>query len=104
MSPKDVLLFFGAKYPDEDPNDVFGSNSIYDTGRSTGRKFVRDSGLGSVPKVLLNGVVLNDSGVSFYLIFFSHIGRSTIWFFPWQLLAVREGVISHFFFTDKLKS
>lgn len=67
MSPKDVLSYFEVKYSNRDPNDVFGSNSDYDNGRSTGYKFLRDSGLGLTPKVLLNGVVLDNSGVSLIL-------------------------------------
>ncbi|KAK6112554.1 UDP-glucose:Glycoprotein Glucosyltransferase family protein [Brugia pahangi] len=64
VSPKDVLSYFQMKYPNHDPNNVFGSNSDYDNGRSTGHKFLRDSGLGLTPKVLLNGVVLDDSGIT----------------------------------------
>uniref|UniRef100_A0A0R3RF81 UDP-glucose:glycoprotein glucosyltransferase n=1 Tax=Elaeophora elaphi TaxID=1147741 RepID=A0A0R3RF81_9BILA len=64
VSPKNVLSYFQVKYPDHDPNDVFGSNSEYDNGRSTGHKFLRDSGLGFTPKVLLNGVILDDSGIT----------------------------------------
>ncbi|VDK65586.1 unnamed protein product [Onchocerca ochengi] len=64
ISPKNILSYFQKNYPDHDPNDVFGSNSDYDTGRSTGYKFLRDSGLGLTPKVLLNGIVLDDSGVT----------------------------------------
>ncbi|VDN02463.1 unnamed protein product [Thelazia callipaeda] len=64
VSPKDVLLYFQKTYPNEDPNDVFGADSDYNSGRATGHKFFRRSGLDSVPKVLLNGVVLDDSGVT----------------------------------------
>ncbi|MCP9263039.1 UDP-glucose:glycoprotein glucosyltransferase [Dirofilaria immitis] len=64
VSPKDVLSYFQVKYPDHDPNDVFGSNSNYDNGRAIGHKFLRDSGLGLTPKVLLNGIVLDDSDIT----------------------------------------
>ncbi|EFO25210.1 UDP-glucose:Glycoprotein Glucosyltransferase containing protein [Loa loa] len=64
VSPKDVLSYFQIKYPNHDPNDVFGSDSDYNNGRSTGYKFLRDSGLGLTPKVLLNGIVLDDSGIT----------------------------------------
>ncbi|CAG9534356.1 unnamed protein product [Cercopithifilaria johnstoni] len=64
VSPKDVLSYFQVKYPNHDPNDVFGGNSEYDKGRSVGHKFLRDSGLGFTPKVLLNGVILDDSGIT----------------------------------------
>lgn len=54
-------------YPNHDPNDVFGGSSEYGNGRSVGYKFLRDSGLGFTPKVLLNGIILDDSGVSLIL-------------------------------------
>ncbi|VDM92188.1 unnamed protein product, partial [Litomosoides sigmodontis] len=64
LSPKDVLQYFQVEYSNYDPNDVFGGNSEYDNGRSIGHKFLRDSGLGFTPKVLLNGIILDDSGIT----------------------------------------
>uniref|UniRef100_A0A914ZER9 UDP-glucose:glycoprotein glucosyltransferase 1 n=3 Tax=Parascaris TaxID=6254 RepID=A0A914ZER9_PARUN len=64
LTPKIVINEFLENYPDQDSNDVFSVDSDYDSGRSTGRAFLTASGLGFAPKVLLNGVVLDDSGVT----------------------------------------
>uniref|UniRef100_F1KR85 UDP-glucose:glycoprotein glucosyltransferase 1 n=1 Tax=Ascaris suum TaxID=6253 RepID=F1KR85_ASCSU len=64
LTPKNVINEFLENYPDQDSNDVFSVDSDYDSGRSTGRAFLTASGLGFTPKVLLNGVVLDDSGVT----------------------------------------
>uniref|UniRef100_A0A915PNT4 UDP-glucose:glycoprotein glucosyltransferase n=1 Tax=Setaria digitata TaxID=48799 RepID=A0A915PNT4_9BILA len=64
VSPKEIVSYFQKKYPDYDPNDVFGSKSDYDSDRSAGHKFLHDSGLGLTPKVLLNGIVLEDADIT----------------------------------------
>ncbi|VDN59239.1 unnamed protein product [Dracunculus medinensis] len=63
LTSNDVLSFFQERYPDQDLNDIFGLDTDYDSGRSSGKKFLLDSGLKDVPKVLLNGIVLDDSGI-----------------------------------------
>lgn len=50
-------------YPDQDLNEVFGSNSPYNGGKSAGQSFLQTSGLNNAPKVLLNGMPLDDAGV-----------------------------------------
>ncbi|VDK74908.1 unnamed protein product [Anisakis simplex] len=64
LTPKTVINHFLEKYPDQDSNDVFNEDSDYDQGRSVGLSFLKSSGLGAAPKVLLNGVVLDDAAIS----------------------------------------
>ncbi|MFH4973666.1 hypothetical protein AB6A40_000375 [Gnathostoma spinigerum] len=64
LTAKDVVRHFSKVYSDQDVNDVFGPESDYDHGRTTGQEFLRKSGLGSTPKVLLNGIVLDDAGIT----------------------------------------
>lgn len=64
IAPKDITELFQKKYPGEDVEMVFGTDSDYDKGRQAGSKFLNDSGLGKAPKVLLNGIPLDDSGIT----------------------------------------
>ncbi|KAK5964500.1 UDP-Glucose Glycoprotein glucosylTransferase [Trichostrongylus colubriformis] len=63
LDPTHIKTWFEKNYDDADYNEVFGSNSPYDTGRTTGRAFLEETGIGNAPKVLLNGFVLDDAGV-----------------------------------------
>uniref|UniRef100_A0A915JM16 UDP-glucose:glycoprotein glucosyltransferase n=1 Tax=Romanomermis culicivorax TaxID=13658 RepID=A0A915JM16_ROMCU len=60
----DIIKLFKKKYPGEDYDIVFGPDSDYDKGRNTGSKFLNESGLGAAPKVLLNGIPLDDNGIT----------------------------------------
>uniref|UniRef100_A0A914V212 UDP-glucose:glycoprotein glucosyltransferase 1 n=1 Tax=Plectus sambesii TaxID=2011161 RepID=A0A914V212_9BILA len=64
LTPDDVVKHFTKKYPDEDADLVFGVNSDYDNGRQAGTQFLEKSGLGKAPKVLLNGIPLDDTGIT----------------------------------------
>ncbi|CAD5234520.1 unnamed protein product [Bursaphelenchus xylophilus] len=64
LTPEAVHNFFKAKFPGEEINDVFQADSDYDTGRTAGAAFLRRSLLGKVPKVMLNGIVLDDSSIT----------------------------------------
>lgn len=68
LTPKDVLSYFQEAFPSADVSEVFGGN-FYNEGRDTGWQFLQTSGLRTAPKVLLNGVVLDDSSVSILLSF-----------------------------------
>uniref|UniRef100_A0A914YQY2 UDP-glucose:glycoprotein glucosyltransferase n=1 Tax=Panagrolaimus superbus TaxID=310955 RepID=A0A914YQY2_9BILA len=57
----DVHQFFKKYFSDQEVDDVFAADSDYDTGRSQGKAFLERSGIGSAPKVLVNGVVIEDS-------------------------------------------
>lgn len=74
---------FKRMYKDEDPDLVFGADSDYDKGRQAGTQFLKSSGLGAAPKVLLNGVPLDDSGVG--------------------IISVRVFAIIYFYIEPKLK-
>ncbi|TKR80881.1 hypothetical protein L596_014868 [Steinernema carpocapsae] len=63
ITPEDVHRFFRQEFSDQEVEDIFGSNSDYDNGRSAGAAFFRKSKIGSTPKVLLNGVALDDEGI-----------------------------------------
>lgn len=60
-----IHAYFKNHYTDQEVEDVFGPNSDYDTGRKDGMAFFRRSGLRKVPALLVNGVPLDDSLVSF---------------------------------------
>ncbi|KAE9555965.1 hypothetical protein FO519_000821 [Halicephalobus sp. NKZ332] len=62
-SVADVHKFFKKMFPDQEVDDVFGKDSDYDTGRAQGKAFVDKSGIGKLPKVLVNGIVLDDAGI-----------------------------------------
>lgn len=64
FTAKDVHSYFKKKFPDVDVNDVFQLDSDYDTGRTAGAAFLRRSSLASVPKVLLNGIVLDEASLT----------------------------------------
>jgi len=59
----DVHKFFKKTFSDQEIDDIFGKDSDYDTGRVQGKNFVDKSGIGKLPKVLVNGVVLDDAGI-----------------------------------------
>ncbi|VDO38345.1 unnamed protein product [Haemonchus placei] len=63
IDPFYIKNWFEANYVDVDYQDVFGPHSSYDEGRTNGRDFLEQSALGDAPKVLLNGYVLDDSGI-----------------------------------------
>nr|CDJ85605.1 Protein UGGT-2 [Haemonchus contortus] len=63
IDPFYIKNWFEANYGDVDYQDVFGPHSPYDEGRTNGRDFLEQSALGDAPKVLLNGFVLDDSGI-----------------------------------------
>ncbi|KAK0404333.1 hypothetical protein QR680_017401 [Steinernema hermaphroditum] len=63
IEPADVHDFFRSEFGDQDIAEVFGSDSDYDNGRSAGAAFLRKSKIGNAPKVLLNGVILDDEGI-----------------------------------------
>ncbi|XP_076453817.1 UDP-glucose:glycoprotein glucosyltransferase 1-like isoform X2 [Babylonia areolata] len=54
-----IVAEFGAQYPGEDLDLVFGKNSDYDDTRRAGADFVGRSGLSGFPHVLINGVPLD---------------------------------------------
>jgi UDP-glucose:glycoprotein glucosyltransferase len=58
---EDVHKFFKKYFSDQEIDDVFAADSDYDTGRSQGKSFLERSGIGSAPKVLVNGAVIEDS-------------------------------------------
>lgn len=59
----DVHHFFKKTFKDQEIDDVFSLDSDYDTGRTAGKAFVEKSGIGSLPKVMVNGIVLDDAGI-----------------------------------------
>jgi UDP-glucose:glycoprotein glucosyltransferase len=64
LSVKKIHNFLKKKFPDVDINDVFSLDSDYDTGRTAGNSFVQRSGIGKAPKVMLNGVILDDASLT----------------------------------------
>ncbi|KAI6232348.1 UDP-glucose:glycoprotein glucosyltransferase 1 [Aphelenchoides besseyi] len=64
LTPDRIHQFFKKKFPDVSISDVFDKNSDYDTGRIAGGSFLKKSGIGKAPKVLLNGIMLEDSAVT----------------------------------------
>ncbi|KAI6191748.1 UDP-glucose:glycoprotein glucosyltransferase 1 [Aphelenchoides bicaudatus] len=56
-----IHTFFKKKFPDINIEDVFTLDSDYDSGRSAGSAFVKRSGIGKAPKVMLNGIILDDN-------------------------------------------
>ncbi|CAD5229283.1 unnamed protein product [Bursaphelenchus okinawaensis] len=63
-SAEAVHNFFKKKFHGEDINDVFQADSDYDTGRTAGAAFLRRSLLEKAPKVMLNGIILDDASVT----------------------------------------
>uniref|UniRef100_A0A915CUW8 UDP-glucose:glycoprotein glucosyltransferase n=1 Tax=Ditylenchus dipsaci TaxID=166011 RepID=A0A915CUW8_9BILA len=63
LTVTNVHKFFKKHFPDQDIDDVFQADSDYDTGRTAGQAFLKQSGLQTLPKVLLNGVVLDDAAL-----------------------------------------
>lgn len=57
----EVIKYFQLKYPQEKVDAVFGSSSIYNSGRNDGRQFIEKLNVGEPPLVLLNGVQLDRS-------------------------------------------
>ena len=64
LTVEEIHNAFKRRFPDEELSLAFGSDSDYDTGRQAGVEFMEKSGLKKTPKVLLNGVALDDSGLS----------------------------------------
>ncbi|GMT33941.1 hypothetical protein PFISCL1PPCAC_25238 [Pristionchus fissidentatus] len=62
FSAEGVRKFFTASYKG-DYEEVFGPESEYSVGRNTGREFLAKTSIGDAPKVLLNGYMLEDSGI-----------------------------------------
>ncbi|VDM62368.1 unnamed protein product [Angiostrongylus costaricensis] len=60
----DIKAWFESNYRDAVYEDVFGPKTDYDNGRTTGMEFLKLSGIGKAPKVLLNGYVLHDAGIT----------------------------------------
>uniref|UniRef100_A0A7E4VIA0 UDP-glucose:glycoprotein glucosyltransferase n=1 Tax=Panagrellus redivivus TaxID=6233 RepID=A0A7E4VIA0_PANRE len=63
LTVEGIHRFFKKTFKDIEIDDVFGPDSDYDTGRVQGAAFVRKSGIGATPKVLVNGVILDDEGI-----------------------------------------
>ena len=61
MLPETVHKFFLKHFPDQSVEDIFAPDTDYDAGKKIGAEFFQKSGLHSLPKVLLNGVVLDDA-------------------------------------------
>uniref|UniRef100_A0AAF5D0C5 UDP-glucose:glycoprotein glucosyltransferase n=1 Tax=Strongyloides stercoralis TaxID=6248 RepID=A0AAF5D0C5_STRER len=59
-----IHKFFKKNFKDVEIEDVFGKNSDYNQGIATGRSWIKKSGLGKTPKVLLNGVVFDESSLA----------------------------------------
>ncbi|KAK6033739.1 UDP-glucose:Glycoprotein Glucosyltransferase [Ostertagia ostertagi] len=59
-----MKAWFEKNHESDDYEEVFGPNSPYDKGRTSGKMFLEQTGIGSAPKVLLNGFVLDDAGVT----------------------------------------
>ncbi|KAK6034487.1 hypothetical protein COOONC_28014 [Cooperia oncophora] len=64
IDPSHIKMWFEKHYGYIDHREVFGSNSSYNKGKTTGRDFLDQAGIGDVPKVLLNGFLLDDDGVT----------------------------------------
>uniref|UniRef100_A0A914C391 UDP-glucose:glycoprotein glucosyltransferase n=1 Tax=Acrobeloides nanus TaxID=290746 RepID=A0A914C391_9BILA len=58
----EVHKYFKQTFSDQDIDDVFSSDSDYDTGRTAGKAFIERSGLQGLPKVILNGIILDEAG------------------------------------------
>ncbi|GMR33603.1 hypothetical protein PMAYCL1PPCAC_03798, partial [Pristionchus mayeri] len=63
FSTEGVKSFFTASYRG-DYDEVFGPESEYGAGRNTGREFLAKTAIGDAPKVLVNGYILEDSGIT----------------------------------------
>ncbi|KAG1695917.1 UDP-glucose:glycoprotein glucosyltransferase 1 [Nymphon striatum] len=59
-----VIQQFKKKYSDEDLELIFGVGSDYDTGRKLAWGFVNKTGFGEIPKVIINGVPLEQKKVT----------------------------------------
>ncbi|KIH55668.1 hypothetical protein ANCDUO_14169 [Ancylostoma duodenale] len=64
IDPSDIKTWFESNYGDADYEDVFGPKSDYDNGRKIGYEFLKRSAIGEAPKVLLNGYILDDAGIT----------------------------------------
>ncbi|KJH41331.1 UDP-glucose:Glycoprotein Glucosyltransferase [Dictyocaulus viviparus] len=64
IDPVHIKTWFEANYGDALYEDIFGPKSDYDSGRTNGMEFLKRSAIGKTPKVLLNGYVLDDAGIS----------------------------------------
>jgi hypothetical protein len=64
ITVSEVHAHFKTRYTDEDLKMVFGAGSDYDKGRVAGIEFMAKAGLGRAPKVLLNGVPLDEQGLT----------------------------------------
>uniref|UniRef100_A0A0N4XT99 UDP-glucose:glycoprotein glucosyltransferase (inferred by orthology to a D. melanogaster protein) n=1 Tax=Nippostrongylus brasiliensis TaxID=27835 RepID=A0A0N4XT99_NIPBR len=64
LTPELIRTWFESEHKDADYDDVFGSKTDYDNGRKVGIQFLKRSGIGRAPKVLLNGYVLDDNGIT----------------------------------------
>uniref|UniRef100_A0A0N4ZS70 UDP-glucose:glycoprotein glucosyltransferase n=1 Tax=Parastrongyloides trichosuri TaxID=131310 RepID=A0A0N4ZS70_PARTI len=63
FSIENIHKFFKKYFKDVEIEDVFGKDSDYNQGRATGRTWIQRSGLGTSPKVMLNGVVFEQSNL-----------------------------------------
>uniref|UniRef100_A0A0K0FWP3 UDP-glucose:glycoprotein glucosyltransferase 1 (inferred by orthology to a human protein) n=1 Tax=Strongyloides venezuelensis TaxID=75913 RepID=A0A0K0FWP3_STRVS len=61
---ENIHKFFKKYFKDVEIEDVFGKDSDYNQGRATGRPWIKRSGLGQTPKVLLNGVVFDQANLA----------------------------------------
>ena len=50
---------FKSSYGDTTADEVLGANSVYDTDRQESDKLFVKSGIGSLPQIVLNGVLLS---------------------------------------------
>ncbi|CEF63031.1 UDP-glucose:glycoprotein glucosyltransferase 1 [Strongyloides ratti] len=64
LTIENIHKFFKKNFKDVEIDEVFGKDSDYNQGRATGRSWIIRSGLGKSPKVLLNGVVFDQSSLS----------------------------------------
>ncbi|PIO72419.1 hypothetical protein TELCIR_05659 [Teladorsagia circumcincta] len=64
VDPAYIKAWFEKNYESDDYEEVFGLSSSYDKGRTSGKMFLEQTGIGNAPKVLLNGFVLDDAGVT----------------------------------------
>lgn len=64
IEPSMIKTWFEKNHADADYEEVFGPKTDYDSGRSAGMDFLERSGIGKAPKVLLNGYVLDDAGIT----------------------------------------
>uniref|UniRef100_A0AC35TQK5 UDP-glucose:glycoprotein glucosyltransferase n=1 Tax=Rhabditophanes sp. KR3021 TaxID=114890 RepID=A0AC35TQK5_9BILA len=61
---QNIHNFFKKYFKDVEISEVFGQDSDYNQGRATGRSWLKKSGLGESPKVMLNGVVFEETSLS----------------------------------------